>query len=181
MVTEQERQLCLEILETGEQKWRRELGKLAELAGVVLCDDDSEISIHQKLGPRLGEICAWLDGNYNAHAEQFDKLRVQVNMGNDYGQYRKLHVDDGDDHYYWGYERLNCRNVVNIPRKPVMSTCLADWAMEAVKTSLKNLKRLQSICIHYRTLKGEVDELETWESLDRVAKFRHQLELLKDM
>lgn len=181
MVTEQEKQLSKDILETGQQMWYRELKKLAELAGKDIDVYTGESFLHETLGPRLGEICSWLWINYSVRKEQFRKLRVRVNMGNDYGQYRKMEVEDGDDHYEWKYERLCFQDVVNIPSKPDSRTLLADWCMEIVKTSLKNLKRLQSLCIHYQTLKGEVEEMEMKASLERVAKFRHQLELLKDM
>lgn len=180
-MSEEERQLCREINETGIQKFRRELQKLADLAQVSI---DMENSHYAKLQQRLFEICVWLDNARCTRQTQLEQARVRVSVKIDnHEDSNRISVKDGDDDDYdliWHYYAYQDRRV-SLPAEPKRDAWPANCAMECVTFALNQLRRLQSLVIKYMKLKNEIDDLEHEESIDRVAKFRHQLELLKKL
>ena len=180
-ISEEERQLCSEIIETGQKKFCRELQKLADLAQVSV---DVKRSYHPELAHKMCDICRWLSNARLSRPNQCKAAGIWLDMNpdKDYGQYRRMSVEDGADEYMLEWEYYSrSDDKVRLPYGPNSGCWPADMAMDAVAYALNQLRRLQSLVIKYMKLKNEIDDLEHEESLDRVAKFRHQLELLKKM
>lgn len=180
-MSEEERQLCREIIETGQEKFRRELRKLADLAQVHV---DAGCSYQPELAHKMYDICRWLS---NARLDRPDQCKaagiwLDIDPNKGYGQYRRMSVEDEADEYMLEWEHYTySADKVDLPREPNSECWPANCAMERVTYALNQLRRLQSLVIKYMKLKNEIDDLEHEESLDRVAKFRHQLELLKKL
>jgi hypothetical protein len=180
-MSEEERQLCCEIIETGQKKFRRELQKLADLAQAPV---DVKCGYNSELAHKMCDICRWLSNACLARPDQCKAAGIWVIMNPDkgYGQYRRMSVEDGADEYMLEWEHYTYSDdKVSLPREPDSGCWPANRAMDAVANALNQLRRLQSLVIKYMKLKNEIDDLEHEESLDRVAKFRHQLELLKKL
>lgn len=179
-MSEEEHQLCSEIIETGQKKFHRELQKLADLAQApvdVRCGYNS-------LAHKMYDICRWLNDARLARPDQCKAagIWVIINPDKGYGQYRRMSVEDGADEYMLEWEHYTYSDdKVSLPSEPNSRCWPANQAMNAVAYALNQLRRLQSLVIKYMKLKNEIDDLEHKESLDRVAKFRNQLELLKKL
>lgn len=180
-ITSEERALCAEIISEGKRKYDEQLGLLYELAGIT----DKSDPLHRELEGRLGDIFVWLARNFLDRRSDFEREGIKASfVGADYGQYRYGNICLDGEHISisWQYFRdYHPENRISVHRPPYTGTYPADKAMQVVTEALKWLSQWQDIVARYNRLRNTVDNHERDESRDRVAKYRHQLELLKKL
>ena len=109
-ISEEERQLCSEIIETGQKKFCRELQKLADLAQVSV---DVKRSYHPELAHKMCDICRWLSNARLSRPNQCKAAGIWLDMNpdKDYGQYRRMSVEDGADEYMLEWSTIPVRMI----------------------------------------------------------------------
>ena len=179
-ITPEERVLCNEIVTEGRRKYEQQLDLLYELAGVSRKDH-----VNRELEGRLGDIFVWLARNFIDRRPDFEKEGIKASfVGSDYGQYRYGNIClDGEpiDVSWQHFTDYTPPNRIQIKCFPSQGTYPADRAMQLVTDALKWMSQWNDIVVRYNRLRNTVDSHERDESRDRVAKYRHQLELLKKL
>jgi len=179
-ITPEERALCDEIVAEGRRKYEQQLDLLYELAGVSRKDH-----FNRELEGRLGDIFVWLAMNFIDRHSDFEKEGIKASfVGADYGQYRYGNIClDGEpiDVAWQHLTDYTPHNRIQIKCFPSQGTYPADRAMQLVTDALKWMSQWNDIVARYNRLRSTVDTHERNESLDRVTKYRHQLELLRKL
>lgn len=180
-ITPEERALCAEIIAEGKRKYDEQLGLLYELAGVA----DEFDQFHRELEGRLWDVFVWLARNFLDRRSDFEREGIKASfVGADYGQYRygNICLDGEPISISWQhFNDYHPENRISVHLPPSSGTYPADAAMQNVTEALKWLSQWQDIVVRYKRLRDAVDGHEHDESLERVAKYRHQLELLKKL
>ena len=138
-------------------------------------------------------MLGWVMKNYVPRKKEFIDAGLEISQPHgEYGQYRELFVTDRDvgnwkvkymyyDYYSNDKDKFRAWDEPWCDLLHLGGNQTANSAMEIVSNALKCLSRWQSMAAKYNVLKGTCEEAYRNDSLARVEKARHQLELLEKL
>ena len=187
----EEKELCQQIRETGKAKMKERLDRLSKVVGVswkndgnwandIYCStEDLRCAVYhwfqlQKEGrdafKKQGVEIRGFDKNYsletftaNLWMRDADGVERKIPVKGHSGCYGTGKMEEPDMQWWW--------------KSPLSST----ETMDLLAAALKYVDDLTDFCLRYKVAKGEVNNIEVDECKERVAKARHQLELLEKL
>jgi len=194
MISQEELDLCAKIRETGTVKMKERIDRLSEVVGIKW-----NVEGEKNWVDRVDSVTRELRGCvYSWMHDTYDLLRAGRTAFMRHGvSFTKFDPRYGGDFYatmvLWnGYDKREveitgrCTPYGGRVSLPSMAWHWKDGmtsaeTMDSLTKDLRYVDDLTDFCIRYKAAKSEVNDIEVQEGLERVAKSRHQLELLEKL
>ena len=188
--TQDENELCRAIHETGTKKYWEMVDTLADLLHVT--PDHTRGCGGKAVEESLFRCIAHAQGVYEEHKPIFKHRGLDISpvIGYTTGRYRKTYLiinnveDNSHDVIQIGWISFNSDSYPNCCRNLPKPPELAINAEDAMKTLTKTLHYINTIIrfiVMFRDTEHEIKQVEDEERKNRIIKYSHQLELLKQL
>lgn len=191
-MTQEEMEMCARIRETGMRKLAERLDRLSEVTGVPWSRDNLERCAGVATEGMCAAIYGWIQEVYREQRAGRDTFR---NHG--------IRIDDLDYAYYGGdvsgrmaigdgdsIREIKLGGHANSSGGRIAYPSMKwHWkngntstqVLDLLASDLRYVDDLVDFCVRYKAAKGELEGIKASESLERVEKARHQLELLEKL